>query len=82
MTYEVVKRFWLTHLGKRANNITKRNLRKAEFYKWLGKVTINWKPDWIWRYAMAMQHAYSESCDPWLDASQVAIDELEKMKKN
>lgn len=79
MTYEVVKRFWLTRLGKHSNSIVRRNLRKAKFYKWLGKVTINWKPDWIWRYAMAMQHAYSESCDPWLDTSQVAIDELDKM---
>lgn len=79
MPYKVVKRFWLTHLGKRSTSIVWRNLRKAEFYKWLAKVTINWKPDWIWRYAMAMQHAYSVSCDPWLDTSQMAIDELDKM---
>lgn len=82
MTEEVVKRFWLTKLGKRSNNIVRKNLRKASFYKWLGKVTINAKPDWIWRYAMAMQHAYSEACDPWLETSQVAIDKLDKMNKN
>lgn len=79
MTYEVVKRFWLSHLGKRSNGIVKKNLRKAEFYKWLAKVTINWKPDWIFRYAIVMQRTYSEACDPWLHTSQVAIDELDKM---
>lgn len=79
MTYEVVKRFWLTHLGKCANNIRRRNLKKAEFYKWLGKITINWKPDWIFRYAMVMQQTYSEACVPWLHTHQMAINELDSM---
>lgn len=81
-TNRMTKRFWLTRLAKRSNSIVQKNLRKAEFYKWLGEITINWKSDWIWRYACCMAIAYSSSCDPWLENSQVAIDKLEEMNRN